>query len=91
MTDEATAGTDERHEKAFRIQIDRVHYEVRQDHMTGEQIRRVPPTPIPPDRDLYEVRPGEDDRLIGDLDVVEIRDGLRFFTAPRHINPGCSV
>jgi hypothetical protein len=75
-------------ELSFRIQIDRAHYTVHQEQMTGEQLRDVPPSPIPPDRDLYEVRPGETDLLIGNGDVVQIRDGLRFFTAPHHINPG---
>ena len=59
--------------------------------MTGEQLRHLPPVPIPDDRDLYEVRPGEQDRLVCDTDEVEIRDGLRFFTAPHHINPGHRV
>lgn len=72
----------------FRIQIDRVHYTVTQREMTGAQLRRVPPIPIGPDRDLFEVVPGHPDGKIGDTDVVEIRDGKRFFTAPSHINPG---
>jgi hypothetical protein len=79
---------EQHHEKTFQIQIDRVHYKVHDEQMTGEQIRHVPPTPIAADRDLYEVRPGEQDVLIGNADVVRIRDGLRFFTAPHHINPG---
>ena len=77
-------------ERSFNIQIDREHYKVEQPELTGEQLRHVPPTPIPADRDLYEVRPGEDDLLIGNNDVVQMRDGLRFFTAPAHINPGSS-
>jgi len=72
----------------FKIKIDREQYEVDQERMTGAQLRRVPPTPIPPDRDLYEVRPGQDDELIADDEVVMIRNGLRFFTAPGQINPG---
>jgi hypothetical protein len=80
----------EGHEPDFRIQIDRIHYSVDGREMTGAELRRVPTPPIPPDRDLYEVRPGEPDRLIEDHTVVEIRDGLRFFTAPHHINPGSS-
>jgi Multiubiquitin len=91
MTDDAGASAvqaERHHETSFQIQIDRVHYTVHQETMTGEQLRHVPPVPIPADRDLYEVRPGEQDRLIGDADTVEIRDGLRFFTAPHHINPG---
>ena len=75
----------------LRIQIDRVHYEVHQPEMTGEQLRHVPPTPIGPDRDLFEVVPGEPDRKIGDADVVKISNGKRFFTAPAHINPGFRV
>jgi hypothetical protein len=88
---DAAAVPAEHHDPSFRIQIDRVHYDLHEEHMTGEQLRHVPPTPIPPDRDLYEVRPGEPDRLIGDDEIVRIRDGLRFFTAPHHINPGLGI
>ena len=73
----------------FKLKIDREQYEVDQEQMTGAQLRLVPPAPIPADRDLYEVRPGQDDELIADDDVVMIRNGLRFFTAPGQINPGC--
>ncbi len=72
----------------FQIQIDRVHYTVSQREMTGAELRRVPPTPIGPDRDLFEVVPGGPDRKIEDTDIVEIRNGERFFTAPAVINPG---
>lgn len=72
----------------FHIQIDRAHYDVDKDRMTGEELRHVPPVPIPEDRDLYEVRPAEGDRKIEDTTVVEMRNGLRFFTAPGHVNPG---
>jgi hypothetical protein len=75
-------------EREFHIQIDRVHYTVKHRQMTGEQLRHVPPTPIGPDRDLFEVVPGGTDRKIADNEVVEIRDGKRFFTAPAQINPG---
>jgi hypothetical protein len=72
----------------FHIQIDRVHFTVTQREMTGAQLRQVPPTPIGPDRDLFEVVPGGTDRKIADTDTVEIKDGKRFFTAPAQINPG---
>lgn len=72
----------------FKIKIDREHYEVDREQMTGAELRQVTPTPIPADRDLYEVRPGQDDLLIADDDDVAIRNGLRFFTAPGQINPG---
>ena len=76
------------HPDTFNIQIDREHYKVSQARMTGAELRRVPPTPIPADRDLFEIVPGHPDRKIENDDSVEIRNGLRFFTAPGTINPG---
>lgn len=72
----------------FQIQIDRVHYTVEQDTLTGTQLRNLAEPPIGPDRDLFEVVPGGTDRKIENTDVVRMRNGLRFFTAPSHINPG---
>lgn len=85
MTDEETG-----HHKPeeIKIQIDRVHYEVHQTEMTGEELRHVPDPPIGPDRDLFEVVPGHTDRKIGDHEKVALSNGTRFFTAPAHINPG---
>jgi hypothetical protein len=74
----------------FQIQIDREHFTVHQEDMTGAQIRQVPNPFIGPDRDLFEVGPAHTDVKIDDATVVEIRNGLRFFTAPSHINPGRS-
>lgn len=76
------------HESHFEIQIDRTHYKVDLKRMTGLQLRALPSPPIGPDRDLFEVVPGGTDRKIGDEDVVEIRNGLRFFSAPAQITPG---
>ncbi len=81
----------EQHPHGFQIQIDRVHYTVNQEQMTGAQIRNIPNPPIGPDRDLFQVVPGGQDRKIEMNDVVEMRNGLRFFTAPAQINPGKSV
>ena len=72
----------------YEIQIDRKHYQVKQEEMTGAELRRVPDEPIGPDRDLFEVVPGESDGKIELKTVVKIGDGKRFFTAPAHINPG---
>jgi hypothetical protein len=82
--DFATAPT----EVHFEIQIDRHHYSVTLRKMTGLQLRHVPTPPIAPTFDLFEVVPGGSDLKIGDDQVVEIRNGLRFFTAPAQINPG---
>lgn len=76
------------HEHGFHIQIDRVHYTVTKQEMTGTELRHLPAPPVGPDRDLFEVVPGGTDRKIEDNMEVEIRNGLRFFTAPAHINPG---
>jgi hypothetical protein len=80
--------SEQKPEEKFEIQIDRAHYTVHKEQMTGLELRQVPPTPIGPDRDLFEVVPGGSDRKIADATVVEIRNGLRFFTAPALINPG---
>ena len=74
--------------KVFTIRIDRTEYEWPEEKIAGSQLRRLPPTPIPPERDLYQVIPGHPDRKIKDDDTVEVHDGLRFFTAPNTINPG---
>jgi hypothetical protein len=86
---EPHAEDEKHHPREFRIQIDRVHYTVTQELMTGGELRQVPSPPIGHDRDLWEVVPGGPDRKIEDADRVEIRNGKRFFTAPAQINPGC--
>ena len=75
-------------ELRFNIQIDRKHYVVTKRVMTGLELRNVPSPPIGPDRDLFEVVPGDTDRKISNDERVEIREGERFFTAPAQINPG---
>lgn len=78
-------------QKHFNIQIDREHFKVTQPKMTAAQLRELPDPNIPPERDLYEVRPGEDDLQIEDGAVLVMRSGLRFFTAPGQINPGAGL
>ncbi len=76
------------HPQVFEIRIDRTTYKVQQSVMTGAQLRKLPDPDIGPDRDLFEVVPGGSDLKI-ELDTqVQIRIGLRFFTAPAQINPG---
>ncbi|MGH2636972.1 MAG: multiubiquitin domain-containing protein [Actinomycetota bacterium] len=72
----------------FHIQIDRVHFEVTEANLSGAQLRQLPSPPIGEDRDLYEIRPGEPDHLVEDGESINMHDGLRFFTAPKQINPG---
>ncbi|HEX7802600.1 MAG TPA: multiubiquitin domain-containing protein [Pseudoxanthomonas sp.] len=75
-------------DKHTNIQIDRVHYKVEGNRLTGQQLRDLPTPPITADRDLFLVVPGAQDRKIGADEKVELHDGMRFFTAPGHINPG---
>ena len=75
-------------DKVFTIRIDRTEYEWSDEKITGAQIRGLPPTPIPAERDVFQVVPGHADRKIKDDDTIEVHDGLRFFTAPNTINPG---
>ena len=82
---------DHRPEETFHIRIDREEYKVHKQFMTGLELRHVPPSPIGPDRDLFEVVPGGSDKKIGDDEEVQIHDGLRFFTAPAQINPGRGI
>jgi hypothetical protein len=83
MSDEV--GHEPEHPKIF---IDRKEFRAHSDEMTGEQIRHLPNPPIGPDRDLWLDVPGGHDKLIGNNEVVELRNGMHFFTAPATINPG---
>ena len=74
----------------FTIKIDRATYKVHARQLTGSQLRALSNPPIGPDRDLFEVVPGGSDIKILEDDVVTMRDGLRFFTAPAQINPGAN-
>jgi hypothetical protein len=74
--------------RSFDIKIDRAEFKVHQRFLTGAELRQLPQPPIGPDRDLFEVVPGGSDRKVADNQRVEMRDGLRFFTAPAQINPG---
>lgn len=75
------------------ILIDRKEYHVPwrihgETVLTGLEIRRLADPPVDPNRDLFEIVAGGSDRKVDDDTEVEIRDGIRFFTAPRQINPG---
>ena len=70
------------------IRIDREHFKVKESELTGAHLRRLPKPEVGGDRDLFQVVPGGSDRKVELDDIVEMRDGLRFFTAPAQINPG---
>jgi hypothetical protein len=76
------------HPHGIKIRIDREAFDVTSEEITGAGLRALPTPPVGPDRDLYEIRPGQDDSLISNDEVVRVREGQRFFTAPGRINPG---
>ena len=81
---------------ALHIRVDRQDIEVSPNELdngtlTGRQIRELANPPIGADRDIFEIVPGGSDQKIEDGAAVAIRDHLRFFSAPRNINPGTSA
>jgi len=91
MSDSQTSGAAEGQghgPKQFQIRIDRDHFTVEKEVLTGSELRALPTPPIGADRDLFEVVPGGSDKKIEAQTPVEMRNGLRFFTAPAQINPG---
>jgi multiubiquitin len=91
----ATAETDKREQnkppkppKKITIHIDRKPFKVDAPSLTGAQIRALPEPDIGSDYDLWlEVPGGEDERIEIDQ-VVRLKDGMHFFSAHSHINPG---
>lgn len=86
-----TKGTKpEKPPKTVTIHIDRKPYKVDAGSLTGVQIRALPNPVIGPDFDLWREVPGGDDEKIGNDQVVELKNGMHFFSAHTHINPGAS-
>jgi len=78
--------------KTYNIKIDRDHFKVEQDALTGAQLRALPNPDLGADVDLYlEGHGDEEDRVIADDESVPMKDGLHFFSAARAINPGASA
>lgn len=81
------AGKPDKPDKGFVIHIDRKQFKVDDSPVTGTQIRQV--AGLGSDVDLYLEETGDaEDRLIADDDAVDLRNGLHFFSTPRHITPG---
>ena len=86
-------GTGATVERGTTILIDRKEYRVPwpandENGLTGLEIRNLADPPVDHSRDLFEIVAGGSDRKVDDDTIVAIRDGIRFFTAPRQINPG---
>jgi Multiubiquitin len=72
----------------FEIHIDRKPYKVPFASRTGAELRQIAQPVIGADHDLYLEVPGGQDQLIADDEVVELKNGMHFFSIQKHITPG---
>lgn len=79
---------DEHPNQEITIHIDRAVFKVGATSLSGAQLRVLPTPPVGEERDLVIEVPGGHDRVIADDEVVQLHDGIHFFTTPRHITPG---
>lgn len=80
---------DDKTKKHINIHIDEKKYDAPKDIMTGAELKHLAEPPIGPDRDLFQEAHGShDDIKIGDAQQVELKSGMRFYSAPKTINPG---
>ena len=76
--------------RAITILIDRVAYDTIAGKTTAALIRTIPNPDVAEDRHLWlDVPDGRDLKLADDKEI-NLKDGMRFYTAPGRINPGSS-
>jgi hypothetical protein len=88
MTMTENQANEARHEEHPVIIIDDVSYEAPKNPMKGTELRALADPPIEADRDLWLEKRDGNDELIKEAENVRLRTGDRFFSTPRHINPG---
>lgn len=88
MSSGETAGHDGGQHDEFTIHIDRGTFKVAGLTITGAGLRGLPDPAIGPDYDIWEDVPGGNDIKVSDDQVVTLRNGMHFFTAPAVIAPG---
>jgi hypothetical protein len=74
--------------KTYSIHIDNVLFKVEEDSLTGAELRKLPDPDISGEFDLFFVVPGGIDLLVGDDEVVQLREGQHFMSVPRDVTPG---
>lgn len=74
-------------EKQIVIHIDRRQFKV-DEEITGAQLRGLPDPDLGPEFDLWLEVPGGEDQRIENDQVVRVKNGTHFFSAPSVINPG---
>jgi hypothetical protein len=74
---------------AIQIFLDGKPYPFKAGPAQAAALRRLPSPPLDPLHDLYLERPGlAEDVLVRDTDTLEVRDGMRFFSAPKTVLAG---
>lgn len=74
-------------EKKNTIHIDTQVVHVDKASLTGAELKRL--GGVAANYDLYLVVPGPSgDRLVADDEVIELKSGMHFVSAPTDINPG---
>lgn len=74
--------------KTYSIHVDNKLFKVEESSLTGAELRALPEPPISSEFDLFLVVPGGLDQLVGDDQVVELREGQHFVSVPRDVTPG---
>lgn len=74
--------------KTYSIHIDNKLYKREEDALTGAQLRELPDPDISAEFDLFLVVPGGLDKLVGDDELVPLREGQHFVSVPRDVTPG---
>lgn len=76
----------EHEDHPFKIKIDKNHYSVTEDSMTGLEIKRL--GGVSDGYELWLEQPGDIDLEVKDSDTIEIKHGMKFFSTSPTINPG---
>lgn len=70
------------------IELDRAKFRVPAGTITETELRNLPAPPVAENREILREDDHDEDQPLGPNEIVEIKEGDRFFTAPRRINPG---
>lgn len=70
------------------IHVDKRTYKVEQASMTGAELRALPNPNIAAEYQLTLQVPGGEDTPIADDEIVELKNGMHFFSVPKNLNAG---
>jgi hypothetical protein len=68
------------------IHIDNTLHKAPKNPMTGRELKQL--GSVAANYDLWKKVPGKDDFRIGDGDVIDLKPGDHFYSAPGSLNPG---